>query len=236
MIKKQIGISIILPAYNEEANIWSVLNDAISYLKTLKDPWEIIVIDDGSKDDTGKIAADFSRRYRRIRVLTHERNQGYGQSLKEGFTEAFYDYVFFTDADRQFDLKALGILWPLAKTGVIDLVIGYRLNRKDPFLRKLLSRGYNLWADWLFGLDVKDIDCAFKIFKKEIFKKIKIESRNFFVNTEILAKARVLNYKILEVGVPHFPRKAGKSTVSLKYVPLTIREMIRIKKSLKGTR
>lgn len=233
MIKKKKGISIILPAYNEEANIWSVLNDAIGYLKTLKDPWEIIVVDDGSRDDTAKIVNDFSKHHRRIRLISHPNNLGYGRSLSDGFAAGLYDYVFFTDADRQFDLKALDIMWPVAKTGVIDLVIGYRLNRKDPFSRKALSRLYNILADLLFNLDVKDIDCAFKIFKKEIFKKIKIEDNNFFVNTEILAKARHFNYKILEVGVPHFPRKAGKSTVSFKYIPLTIREIIRIKKNLR---
>jgi len=232
MGKVKNGLSVILPAYNEEQNIWSVLNDALEYLKSFKDPWEIIVVDDGSCDDTGKIAADFSKHHRRVRVITHSQNIGYGRSLRDGFATAFYNYVFFTDSDRQFDLRALGVMWPVAKTGVIDLVIGYRLKRKDPFGRKFLSRCYNILADILFGLDVKDIDCAFKIFKKDIFKKIKIESANFFVNTEILAKARIYNFRILEVGVPHFPRKAGKSSVSLKYVPLTIRELIRIKKEI----
>lgn len=234
MGKVKNGISVILPAYNEEANIWSVLNDALSYLKTVKDPWEIIVVDDGSKDDTAKIVADFIKHHRRIRMIAHPQNIGYGRSLSDGFMAGNYPYVFFTDADRQFDLKALDVMWPVAKTGVIDLVIGYRLNRKDPFMRRFLSRCYNILADILFSLDVKDIDCAFKIFKKEIFRKIKIESNNFFVNTEILAKARHLNLKILEVGVPHFPRKAGKSTVSFKFVPLTIKELIRIKRSLRN--
>lgn len=233
MIKKEsTGISVVIPAFNEEANIWSALNDALSYLKTLKDPWELIVINDGSRDDTGKILADFAKGNHRLKVITHPDNLGYGRSLSNGFQASLYNYVFFTDADRQFDLKALDVLWPIAKTGVIDLVIGYRLKRKDPFTRRFLSRCYNLLADFLFDLDVKDIDCAFKIFKKSIFKKIKIESNNFFVNTEILAKARHFNFKILEVGVPHFPRKAGKSTVSWKYVPLTVKELIRIKGEL----
>jgi glycosyltransferase involved in cell wall biosynthesis len=234
MTKFKDGISIILPAYNEEANLRAALNDALSYLKTLKDPWEIIVVDDGSSDDTGKIAADFAKHHRRIKIISHQRNMGYGRSLSDGFLASNYNFVFFTDSDRQFDLKALDIMWPVAKTGVIDLVIGYRLNRKDPWIRRFLSRCYNILADILFDLDVKDIDCAFKIFKKEIFEKIKIESDNFFVNTEILAKARYFRYKILEVGVTHFPRKAGKSTVSFKYVPLTIRELIRIKKNLRN--
>lgn len=234
MEKLKDGISVVLPAYNEEANLWSALNDALSYLKTLKDPWELIVVDDGSSDDTAKIAADFVKHHRRIKIISHQQNLGYGRSLSDGFEASNYNFVFFTDSDRQFDLKALDIMWPVAKTGVIDLVIGYRLNRKDPFTRRFLSRCYNILADILFDLDVKDIDCAFKIFKRGIFKKIKIESDNFFVNTEILAKARYFRYKILEVGVTHFPRKAGKSTVSFKYIPLTIKELIRIKRSLRN--
>ena len=129
-------------------------------------------------------------------------------------------------------MDALDVMFPIAKTQVVDLVIGYRLKRKDPFLRKFLSWGYNTLASFLFDLNVKDIDCAFKLFRKDIFKKIKIESKSFFFNTEILAKARFLDFNIIEVGVPHFPRTAGKSTVSFKYIPLTIKELVRIWLSL----
>lgn len=226
------GISVILPAFNEEKNILQSIRDATDYLKTIKDRWEIIIVNDGSLDKTGKIIKAIVSRNKNVQVINHVNNLGYGRALKDGFTASKYEYVFFTDSDRQFDIKALDVMWPLAKTGVVELVVGYRKNRKDPFLRKFLSRGYNILADWLFDLDVKDIDCAFKIFNKKIFEKIEIESDRFFVNTEILAKANFFKFKILEVGVPHFPRKAGKSTVSLKYIPLTIKELYRIKRSL----
>lgn len=226
------GISIILPAYNEEKNIKKVVVEALAYLRKIKDPWEIIIVNDGSTDQTGDLTRAIEKKVKKVRVINHKSNLGYGISLKEGFLASLYDYVFFTDTDRQFDLKALEVMWPLARTGVVDLVIGYRVNRKDPVLRKLLSRGYNFLIDMIFGLDVKDIDCAFKIFKKEIFKKIKIESNHFFVNTEILVKARFFKFKILEVGVPHFPRQAGKSSISFKYIPLTVGELIRIKKEI----
>lgn len=226
------GISIVLPAYNEEKNLQEAVKDALKFLQTVKDPWEIIIVNDGSVDRTGELAEKLSRSQPRVKVIQHNKNRGYGRSLSDGFAASTYDYVFFTDSDRQFDLNALKIMWPLAKTGVVDLIIGYRLNRQDPFIRKFLSRCYNLLADFLFGLDVRDIDCAFKIFNKKIFKKIKIESDNFFVNTEILAKARHFKFNILEVGVPHFPRKAGESSVSFKYIPLTIKELVRIKMSL----
>lgn len=227
------SISVVFPAYNEEKNIKIVVLEALKYLETIKEKWEIIIIDDGSSDNTGKIIDKFAQNNRKIKIIHHLKNEGYGKSLKDGFAASSLDFVFFTDSDRQFSLKALDIMYPLAKTGVVDLVIGYRINRQDPFLRKFLSWGYNSLAGLLFNLQVKDIDCAFKILKKSIFNKIKIESSNFFINTEILAKAKLLNYKILEVGVPHFPRKAGKSTVSLKYFPLTVRELWRIYWSLK---
>lgn len=229
---ERFGISVILPAFNEEENLQEAVKDALEFLRTIKDPWEIIIINDGSVDRTGELAEKIGRSQPRVKVIQHHKNMGYGRSLSDGFAASSYDYVFFTDSDRQFDLKALNVMWPLAKTGVVDLIIGYRINRQDPFLRKLLSRGYNILADFLFGLDVKDIDCAFKIFNKRIFKRIEIESDNFFINTEILAKAKYFKFKILEVGVPHFPRRAGRSSVSFKYIPLTIKELFRIRKSI----
>lgn len=228
----KLGISVILPAYNEEKNLKGVVKDALNFLKTIKDSWEIIIVDDGSTDKTGKIAERLSQISPGIRVIRHGENLGYGRCLSDGFSASNLSFVFFTDSDRQFKLEALAVMWPLAKTGVVDLIVGYRIKRKDPFLRKLLSWGYNSLAGFLFDLQIKDIDCAFKIFKKEIFKKIKIESNNFFVNTEILAKARFFKFKILEIGVPHFSRKAGKSSVSFKYIPLTLKELIRIRRSI----
>jgi len=233
MVKKNpSGISIILPALNEEKNIGLMVGECLGYLRKLKDNYEIIVVNDGSKDKTGEIAQKIAKRNKKIRVINHSKNEGYGQALKDGFAAAKYDYVFFTDSDRQFRLDALDVMYPIIKTQVVDLVIGYRLKRKDPFLRKFLSWGYNTLASFLFDLDVKDIDCAFKLFRKDIFKKIKIESKSFFFNTEILAKARFFGFNIIEVGVPHFPRTAGKSSVKFKHIPLTIKELIRIHRSL----
>ena len=230
------GISIVLPAYNEEKNIEQMVADCLAYLHKLKDDYEIIVVNDGSLDQTGEISRKIAKRNKKVRLINHPQNKGYGQALKDGFRAARYDYVFFTDSDRQFRLDALDVMFPIAKTGVVDLVIGYRLNRQDNFLRKTLSWGYNSLASFLFDLNVKDIDCAFKLFRRDIFKKIKIESKSFFFNTEILAKARFFNFNIIEVGVPHFPRIAGKSTVRFKHIPLTIKELIRIQRSLERLR
>lgn len=227
------GISIILPALNEEENIEAAIRDILSYFHSKKERYELIVINDGSTDGTGDIAERLASENGSIRVIQHPINKGYGSALKRGFDISKYKYVFFTDSDRQFDVKGLDILLPLIKTDAVEIIIGYRLKRKDPFTRRFLSWGYNSLVGYLFDLNVKDIDCAFKIFRKDIFSKIKIESKNFFVNTEILAKARHFGFNVLEVGVPHFPRTAGKTTVTLKHIPLTLIELYRIYKRIK---
>ena len=227
------SISIILPALNEEENIGAAIQDIQSYFLSRKEMYEIIVINDGSTDSTGEIAEGLAKENGSIRVVHHPTNKGYGSALKRGFDISKYKYVFFTDSDRQFDVKGLDILLPLIKTDAVEIIIGYRLKRKDPFIRRFLSWGYNSLVGYLFDLNVKDIDCAFKIFRKDIFSKIKIESKNFFVNTEILAKARYYGFNVLEVGVPHFPRMAGKTTVTLKHIPMTLIELYRINKSIK---
>ena len=222
-----IGFSVIFPAFNEEENINTTINNALGYLKTINDAWEIIIVNDGSEDKTGILSEEICRREPRVRAIHHSKNEGYGRALKDGFASSRYNYIFFTDSDGQFDLRDLDKMWPLAKEGIAELIIGYRFKRQDNLLRRFLGWLYNRLVYLLFDLNVKDIDCAFKIFKRSVFEKINIDSNNFFVNTEILIKARFLNYKILQVGVSHFPRRAGRSTVSLKKILLTLIELQR---------
>lgn len=227
------GITIILPVLNEEENIKSQVQEILDYLSAREEDFEIIIVNDGSTDRTPDIAEQLCRENEHVRVIHHPSNKGYGTSLADGFMSARRKYIFFTDADRQFYIDNLDILFPLMKTDVMDIIVGYRLNRKDPFFRRFLSWGYNSMAGFIFDLQIKDIDCAFKIFKRTVFDTIQINSRNFFVNTEILAKARFHKLRILEVGVDHFPRSAGQSTVSMKYIPVTLKEMFRIWRELK---
>ena len=226
------GISIILPAFNEKANIRHAVFDILDYMNRLEIAFEIIVVDDGSCDGMFDVVKAVSDANERVKCVRHPKNEGYGRAIRDGIRASNFDLVFFTDSDRQFDIKGLDIMLPLMYTGAVDVIVGYRLDRKDPRIRKFLSWGFNTLAGFLFDLNVKDIDCAFKLFRKDIFRKIEIESSNFFVNTEILAKARFLGLEILEVGVAHFPRAAGKSTVSFKYIPITLRELYRIRKEL----
>lgn len=235
--KKFTGLSIILPAFNEEENITHSVEEVLAYSKKLHRmnmPFEILVINDGSYDNTLDIINGLALKYpKEVIALTNSKNSGYGYSIAKGIEKSSYDLVFFTDADRQFNIENLDLLLPLMFTGVPDIVVGYRMGRKDPALRKFLSWGFNSLVRFIFDINVKDIDCAFKIFKKEIFKDVKIESKNFFINTEILAKAVFFNFRILEVGVEHFSREMGKSTVSLKYIPLTLVELVKIWKTMR---
>jgi glycosyltransferase involved in cell wall biosynthesis len=232
------GITVVIPAYNEEDNIAEIIHHILDYFKNKEYPYEIIGINDGSIDNTGRIADSIAKGNDRVKVIHHKTNEGYAAALKNGFKNARYQFLFFTDADRQFDVKGLDVMFPLIATEVVDMVIGYRLKRKDSAMRKFLSWGYNSLVGFLFDLNVKDIDCAFKIFNRKIFDKIHIKSSKFFINTEILVKARHYGFNIVEIGVPHFPRNAGKSTISLKYIPITLislfklwREMRRLKRS-----
>lgn len=224
------SLSIILPAYNEAENIKKAIYDCFNFLDVLNYRYEIIVIDDGSTDNTGNLIADIAEKHSNLRIITHTKNEGYGVALRDGFKVAQSELVFFTDSDRQFAIESLSEMLPLIE--MVDIVIGYRFDRKDHFIRKFLSCGYNALVSFLFDLNVKDIDCAFKLFRREVFDKIKIESKHFFINTEILAKARLYGFNIAEIGITHYPRINGMSKVSLKYIPLTLRELFRIKKSI----
>lgn len=235
MIKKTTkpefeGVSLILPALNEAENLRELVPRMIAYGKDLAPlKYEIIVVDDGSKDETRKIVDELKSKHPEHIVSIHNaRNRGYGFAIRQGINHSRYDLIFFTDSDGQFDIEDLNLLLPLIQSGVPDIVIGYRIDRKDPWNRLFLSGCYNLVVRFLFDVSVKDVDCAFKLFRKDIFNKIKIGSRNFFINTEILAKAVFFGYRILEVGVDHLPRSAGTSTVSLKHMFVSLRELVRI--------
>jgi len=224
-------ISIILPAHNEEANIESAVRDIFDYVKGKGWEFEVIIVDDGSNDRTSEIVKALCETRDNLRLIVQERNYGYGRAIMVGFDAAKFDLLFFTDSDRQFNIESLGDM--IDKVEDADIIVGYRMNRQDPPMRLFLSWGFNVLARFLFDINVRDIDCAFKIFHKRIFDKIKVQSTRFFFNTEVLAKARYLGYSIVEVGVPHFPRQAGSSSVSMRYIPITIHELIRIHNSIK---
>ncbi len=213
------GISIILPALNEEDNLENVINEVIDYFDNRQIPYEIIVVNDGSTDKTREIADTLSTTRKNLSVIHHAENEGYGKSLKDGFRASKYKYLFFTDSDKQFSIENLDIFLPFMKEGKVDMVIGYRIDRKDSPLRKFLAYCFNSMVRVLFSIEYRDIDCAFKLFKKKDFETLAVTSDDFLFNTELLAKAQIKKLEIVQVGVEHYPRYGGKSTVSGKCYP-----------------
>ncbi|MFH1277408.1 MAG: glycosyltransferase family 2 protein [Candidatus Eisenbacteria bacterium] len=218
-------ISIVFPAYNEEENVDEAARRAIEAVELAGVPdWEVLFVDDGSLDSTAARVEALAAAEPRIRLLKHEKNKGYAQALKTGFDGAAKKYIFYSDSDNQFDLKELKNF--LRAIEDYDMVVGFRIYRFDPLSRLFLAWGYNLVARTLFRIRVRDIDCAFKLFRREVFDVIRIESKKFFIDTEILAKARKHGLKVTEIGVRHYPRKAGSSTVRPSHVFSTIRELV----------
>ncbi len=217
-------ISLILPAYNEEAGIANAIAEADDALRRLGVSYEIIVVDDGSGDQTAAAVEQTRRDRPCVRLVRHDVNRGYGSALRTGFEAARGRRIAFTDADCQFDLADLALLLPLTEQHPI--AVGYRIDRQDSWLRKFYSRGYNLLARTLLGISVRDIDCALKVFCRDALAQILPETGGFFVNTEMLTKARQLRLSIAEVGVRHRQRRAGVSKVSVGDIPRTLNALL----------
>jgi putative flippase GtrA len=208
--KNKPWLSVFFPAYNEEKNIETLVRDAHRVLSRLKKEYEIIIVNDGSRDQTGEIADRLALENPRVRVIHHSPNQGYGAALLSGFQAARGEYVFFTDADLQFDLKEIKKL--LVYVPAYDVVLGFRAKRRDPFMRLLNAWGWNKLNRFLFGLRVKDIDGAFKLFKTHIVKQIPVVSRGAMLSAELLTRLQREGIEFKEVPVTHLPRRAGEPT------------------------
>lgn len=205
-----VSISVFFPCYNEQDNVPKVAEQAIQVLEGLHADYEVIIVDDGSSDNTAVVADRIAAANKRVRVVHHPQNRGYGAALQSGFRAATKELVFYTDGDGQFDLKELPPLLPLMKE--FDIVSCYRMNRQDKPLRRLNGWLWTKMNNMLFSLNVRDIDCAFKLFKREVFEKISMESQGALIATEILARAVRKGYTITERGVHHYPRTAGQET------------------------
>ncbi|MFY9269030.1 MAG: glycosyltransferase family 2 protein [Candidatus Manganitrophaceae bacterium] len=221
------SISVIFPAYNEEENIAKAVEQAVHCLDSLFRGWEVIVVNDGSRDRTGEVIDLLARSDLRIKAVHHPVNRGYGAALRSGIKEARKELIFFCDSDLQFHLNELLLL--ITWIEQYDVVVGYRANRRDPFYRKLNAFGWNLMVRLLLGLKVKDIDCAFKLFRNSVFRTIRIDAVGAMVNTDILVQATRMGFRIKEVPVTHFPRLSGKQTgADLKVIFRAFRELFRL--------
>lgn len=217
-----------MPAYNEEANIEGQVQDVLETLRPLGNDFEIIIVNDGSRDRTGDLARAMGAAHPQVRVVEHERNRGYGAALYSGFMAATKELVFLTDSDRQFDLNDFNKLLPLIEKA--DVVAGYRSPRRDPPMRVLNGIGWSALVTLLFGYAARDIDCAFKLFKREILRNIRLESRGATFSAEFLVRAKRAGYRIVEVPVTHRPRRAGSQTGARPDVILrAFRELARLR-------
>ncbi len=225
------SLSVIFPAFNEEANIRAVVEDAYRTIPKFAPNFEIIVVSDGSKDRTGEICDRLAEELPNVRVVHHERNCGYGAALKSGIKLARHDLIFFTDSDGQFDLKEVATL--LEQADGCDIVAGYRARRQDPSHRLLFAWGWNILVRVVLGIRIRDIDCAFKAFNRHVFESIQIQSVGAMVNTEIFAQASRFGMTVKEVPVSHFPRRHGKSTGgNVAVIRKAFRELIRMRRIL----
>jgi glycosyltransferase involved in cell wall biosynthesis len=208
MENKIAELSVFFPFWNEEENVSYVVENAIPVLKKCAVRWEILIIDDGSVDKTYQEGIKLQEKYKNVRVISHKPNRGYGAALKEGFQNASYDYIVFTDGDRQFDFAEVEHFIKEIKNS--DIVIGFRKKRQDNIVRHILMNMLKIWDFMFFRFYFKDIDCGFKMFRKDALAKIgPLRSEGAMITTEILAKAARKKLKIKEVEVNHYPRKFG---------------------------
>jgi glycosyltransferase involved in cell wall biosynthesis len=205
------GISVFFPAYNDEASISGMVERALALLPRLADDFEVMVVNDGSRDGTAAVLDALAARHaRHVRVIHHPRNRGYGGALRTGFLNATKDYVFYTDGDGQYDVMELERLIPLM-TDAVDVVNGYKIKRSDGKRRIVLGAVYKFLARWLFGLPIRDVDCDFRLMRRAAIQGIDLTSTSGVVCTEMVYKLRRAGCAFAETPVHHYPRLHGQS-------------------------
>ncbi len=208
--KNCASISVFFPAFNDESSISEMVNKALALLPDLTDDYEIIVVNDGSRDGTAGVLDDLARQNRHFRVVHHECNEGYGAALRTGFSHATKELVFYTDGDGQYDVNELIKLIPLMVDGV-EVVNGYKIKRSDSKRRVILGEIYKFLARLLFRLPIRDVDCDFRLIRRRAIQSIELVSSSGVVCTEMVYKLRVSGYRFVEVPVKHYPRRHGQS-------------------------
>ena len=206
-------LSLFFPCHNEAENLEALVADALAALPALATTYEVILVDDGSRDDTAGVAERLVQRHGGVvRLVRHDVNRGYGGALRSGFAAARYSHLAYTDGDRQFRIADLARLVERAQETRSPVVIGYRLRRADPPLRLVYATLYRVANRIWFGLRVRDVDCAAKLFQRDVLQNINVHSDGAFFSAELLIRLRIAGVNALEVGVPHYPRTAGSPT------------------------
>ena len=206
-------LSLFFPCHNEAENLEALVADALAALPALATTYEVILVDDGSRDDTAGVAERLVQRHGGVvRLVRHDVNRGYGGALRSGFAAARYSHLAYTDGDRQFRIADLARLVEHAEATQSPVVIGFRLQRADPPLRLVYATLYRVANRVWFGLRVRDVDCAAKLFRRDVLQNISVHSNGAFFSAELLIRLRLAGVNALEVGVPHYPRTAGSPT------------------------
>ncbi len=224
--KKNITVSFCCPAYYDELNIEKVVEKAHIVLSKMTVDFEIVVVDDGSPDNTGKVIDKLAKRYKEVKAIHHPRNLGYGEAIKTAIKNTSnFKYIVLTDGDNQYDAFDLEKFFPMLEK--YEIVIGYRVKNGNGFVRRLISKVFNMTARVLFKMPFKDLSCAFKIINKEFLNSIVIEGSSPFVPAEIIIKLYKKGYSIGEIGIESYPRIHGRSSsMKIKNVIKSIYEMI----------
>lgn len=219
------SLSLVLPAHNEADNIEIVVRRALAVLPRYTAAFEIIIVNDGSRDRTPPIVDRLAREDDRIHPVHHPRNRGYGGALKSGFMASTNDYVMFMDADRQFDIADIRLLSPFVP--LFDVVAGFRMERSDPIHRRINAEIFNIAVRVLFGVHLRDLDCAFKVFRGDLLRSLELTSSGALINAEIQAKLRRQGATLVQIGVPHHRRVAGQATGgSVRVILKAMRETV----------
>ncbi|MDO8629693.1 MAG: glycosyltransferase family 2 protein [Phycisphaerales bacterium] len=229
------SLTVFFPCYNEEANVERTTLAALKVCRRLSSDFEIIIVDDGSRDRTGEIADRLAAEHANVRAVHNKPNRGYGGALQRGFHEATKDWVFYTDGDGQFDFEEIDKLFPLLER--FDIASAYRLDRKDSFIRKVNAFCWTTLVNTAFRLGLCDIDCAFKLYPRSLFSEIEMKSQGALIDTEILARAKRIGYTIGQVGVHHYPRTAGAQTgANLRVILRAFKELFKLRRDIRSTK
>jgi glycosyltransferase involved in cell wall biosynthesis len=226
------GVSVVLPAHNEDENIVEAVRQALAAAESVSRRQEVIVVDDGSSDATAASALALRQQDPRVSLVRHERNLGYGSALRSGISAARMDWVLLTDADLQFDLRQLSEFVP--HTVDSEMVIGYRARRCDPVVRRLNARAWNALIYLLFRLRVRDVDAAFKLIRRDVLDGLELFSTGATIDTELLAKARRRGARLVELPVLHRARVAGEASgADLRVIVSAFRELFHLRRNMR---
>ena len=226
------GLTVVLPSFNEAANVADAIRAATAAAERCASSHQIVVVDDGSTDATATIAAAAAARDARVHLVVHARNQGYGDAVRSGIAAATQPWVLLTDADLQFDLDELEGFLPLADGA--DVVMGWRIARRDPLNRRVNAAAWNWLVRRTFGIPVRDVDCAFKLVRTDLVKGLNLQSTGAMISTELLVRSLRRGARLEQRGVNHLPRVAGDpSGASPRVVARAFRELLTLRRTLR---